>query len=342
MDGIERQLQYEIFLAEESMRMSLKRLSDQAKYVTEAADMIILNESVVEVIKKYLKTVTASIQKAWNSFKKKIDMKIIHLVIDNNEKLLTSDFKMKLPDDYEYPEINVWNDINQNCTIENNILTTANYKQMTQYLETPEDFLKQFYPNFIEQDNGKQMRLVDVFEKRCFTRASDQSVVDANLINEYKEFLLDYENQINGIQADIDSINKVNQNIDQMLRELGLSESTVFIGNLLLEAGGNQQQQNTNPTNNNENNNKFRNADPNAANQTGNNTKDRQYIVNYYKAMTQILTAKMRTCNKVKSNALRIVTNFVRLQGGITKLPQKNANTTTTVQRTTNTAPQVK
>ena len=57
--------------------------------------------------------------------------------------------------------------------------------------------------------------------------------------------------------------------------------------------------------------------------------------------MTQILTAKMRTCIKVKSNALRIVTNFVRLQGGITKLPQKNANTTT-VQRTTNTTPQVK
>lgn len=319
MDGIEAQMKYEMYLAEETMRMELRRLDNQRTMVTEAADIQILNEAVLEVIKKYLKNVTASMQKAWDNFKNKIDDTVTQFVIgERNKKYLESDFKMKLPDDYQYPEINVWTDINQNCNIGDNLLTTSNYKQMSEYLDSPDNFLKQYYPNFVEQENGTQMRMIDVFEKRCFSRASEQMVVERNLISEYTNFLRDYRSQVEGIQADIDAINQVNNNIDQMLQQLGITEAFV------LEA---------------DENNKFRSADPNDQNK-GNNSKDRQIIVNYYKAMTQILTAKMRTCNKVKANALRIVINFVRLQGGVTNIKNK---VTAAVQRTTNErTPQVK
>lgn len=305
---IQDQLYYDIFLAEETMRMSLRQLDEKAKCVTEASEIIVLNESVAEVIRTYIKKVAASIQKAWNTFKAKIDYKIIRFVIDNNKKYLESDFKMKLPDDYEYPEINVWKDINQNCSVGDNLLTSSNYAQMSEYLESTEKFLQQYYPNFVEQENGEQMRMIDVFMKRCFTKATNQQVVERRLISEFVSFLDDYQNQIEMIQEDIDAINNVSQNIDQLLRQV-TGEATEYIGNIILEA---------------EDTNKFRNADPNAEEKTKSNNKDRQNIVTYYKAMTQLLTAKMRTCNKVKSNALRIVTNFVRLQGGLVKIPEKN------------------
>lgn len=305
--GIVDQMNYEIFLAEEAMRISLRNLDRKAKLVTEAADIEMLNEAVVDVIKTYIKKVAQSIQKAWNNFKAKIDYKLIHFVIDNNKKYLESDFKMKLPDEFMYPEINEWTNINENCTIGDNMLNAGNYAQMSEYLESPEAFLKQYYQAFVEVENGEQLKLSEVFEKRCFSKADQNQVVDKVLISQYVEFLNDYNTQVQGIQADIDSINNINANIDQFLRQV-VNASTVYIGDIIMEAE--------------ENTNKFRSADPNDQNNGGNNSKDRKNITTYYKAMTQILTAKMRTCNKVKSNALRIVTNFVRLQGGIVKIPK--------------------
>lgn len=301
------QMNYEIFLAEDAMNISMRQLAHKAKYVTEAADMVILNESVIEVIKKYIKKVADAIQKAWNTFKTKIDYKVIHFIIDNNKKYLESDFKMKLPTDFEYPELNEWNKINEEVTVGDNILNAGSYGQMSEYLESVDKFFAQYYNNYVEQENGQPLKFTEVFTRRCFSKADDNHVMDKAVIGQYKDFLLGYKDQVELIQSDIDAINEVSQNIDSLLRQIGVTESTTFIGDILLEADDDQ--------------NKFRNADPNAEDKKQNNSKDRQNIVTYYKAMTQILTAKMRTCNKVKSNALRVVTNFVRLQGGLVKLP---------------------
>lgn len=345
--GIYDQYIYEEFLAEQILKRELRNLDNKAKVITEATELEVLNEAFIDTIQKYLRSVTASMQKAWNNFKSKIDYVAIKKAIEGEEKYLTSDFKMKLPDDFMYPELNEWNNINENCTLGSNLLNTSNYAQISQYLESPESFLKQYYAEFVEQENGKQMRLVDVFEKRCFSKASNQQVVGKELIEQYVDFLNSYKNQIEMIQADIDAINQVNSNMDELIKQIGgannvsaptnnrpqaTNASTIMRGsNYIFEADDQPKPENTN---------RFRNADPNAPDPTKNNSKDRQNIVNYYKAMTSILTAKMRTCNKVKSNSLRIVMNFVRLQGGYKIAKKAEVQQTRT---TTNTnAPQVK
>lgn len=348
--GIIDQMNYEIFLAEETMKISLKQLDNKARLVTESTELIALNESVADTLLKYLRSVTTSMQKAWNNFKSKIDYVAIQKAIKGEEKYLESDFKMKLPDEFMYPELNVWNSINENCTLGDNLLSVSNYAQMSQYLESPEAFLKQYYAEYVEQENGKQLKFADVFEKRCFTKASDQQVVDKQLIAVYVDFLNNYKDQIGQIQTDIDAINQVNTNMDDLIKQIAgannvsaptnnrpepqqqaTTASAIMKGSsYILEADDQPKPENTN---------KFRNADPNAPDPTKNNSKDRQNIVNYYKAMTSILTAKMRTCNKVKNNSLRIVMNFVRLQGGYKVAKKVEVQQTTT---TNTTAPQVK
>lgn len=346
--GIYDQYIYEEFLAEQTLKQQLRSIEKRSKMVTESTELIALNEGVAEALQKYLKTVTTSMQKAWNNFKGKIDYTAIQKAIKGEEKYLESDFKMKLPDEFMYPELNEWNSINENCTLGENLLSASNYAQMSQYLESPEAFLKQYYAEYVEQENGKQLKFAEVFEKRCFSKASDQQVVDKQLIAQYVAFLDGYKDQIGQIQADIDAINQVNANMDDLIKQIAgannvsaptnnrpepqqqaTTASAIIKGSsYILEADDQPKPENTN---------KFRNADPNAPDPTKNNSKDRQNIVNYYKAMTSILTAKMITCNKVKNNSLRIVMNFVRLQGGY-KIAKK-----VEVQQTTNTtAPQVK
>jgi hypothetical protein len=163
--------------------------------------------------------------------------------------------------------------------------------------------------------------------------------------------LNNYKDQIEMIQTDIDAINQVNSNMDDLIKQIGGGNNATGPTTTNKPQPEPQQQQATQASAimrglgyileaEGENTKAFRNADPNAPDPTKNNNKDRQNIVNYYKAMTSILTAKMRTCNKVKSNSLRIVMNFVRLQGGY-KIEKKVEEVKNTVNRTTN-APQVK
>lgn len=332
MKSVLDQLNYELFLAEQSLKMSLNSYDNKAMVVSEAADIIALNEGVADTIKKYLAQVTNAIQKAWNNFKTKIDGERIHLLLDKNGKYLSTDFKMKMPEEFEYPELNVWEDINNNCTVGDHLLDAGNYAQFKDYLETSDKFLAQYYPNWYEE--GK--KISEVFNEKCFSKADANHVVDNKLATQYSEFLLSYKDSINGIQEDIDAINKVNQNMESMIKQL-VGESTVYIGKVLLEApeDNNQQQQN-NPQ---DDKNKFRNADPNAPKKDS--STDRKNIVNYYKAMTTILSAKMRTCNKVKNNSIRILTNYIKLQGGqVGVIPNKSEKkfTATANERT----PQVK
>jgi hypothetical protein len=235
---------------------------------------------------------------------------------------------MKLPDDFMYPIIDEWNKINEGCRVGSNILGNSNYAQMSEYLESPDKFYKQYYNEYVEEENGNMLSFSESFEKKCFKKAIRNQTMQLNDINSYKKFLNAYKDQVNMIQEDIESINNVSQNVNGLLNSL--SESGVFIGTIILEQENDQPQQtqstitvsaNANPK---ENTKVFRSADPNndKSAQKEKRGKDRKNITTYYKAMTQLLSAKMRTCNKVKSNALKIVTNFVRLQGGIVKIPK--------------------
>jgi hypothetical protein len=233
--------------------------------------------------------------------------------IDGSEKA----FNMKLPEGFEYPELNNWDTLNGDIKLSTNILDSNNYQQYKDDLETPDKFLQKYYPSMIE--NGKKP--IDIFNEKCFSKADTTHSVNNELAQRYLKFLNEYKESTNHIQEDIDAINEANKSIENMIKQI-TGESTRYIGNILMEAPEGQPQQNnapSSPTSVNqptekENINKFRNADPNAPKkETG---QDRKNIVNYYKAMTSILTAKMKTCNKIKRNSAKILTNYIKLQGG--------------------------
>ena len=327
------QMNYEIFLAEESMKLTLRGLERKSKIVTEASDMNILNEAAGDAIMDFIRKVTQSIQKAWNNFKAKIDDTIIQNILERNKELLAKDAPMKLPDDFMYPDVKEWIEINNNCKVGSNILNSSSYAQMSEYLESPDKFYKQYYNEYVEEENGKVLSFSEVFEKRCFKKAVPNQIIKQTDIKPYVDFLKGYNNeQVKLIQEDIESINNVSQNVNSLLNSL--SESGVFIGSIILEGENDQPQQTqstitTSATSDPKENTKtFRSADPNnnKAAQKEKRGKDRKNITTYYKAMTQLLSAKMRTCNKVKSSALKIVTNYVRLQGGKTNFDKKDNN----------------
>lgn len=326
------QMNYEIFLAEESMKLTLRGLERKSKIITETSDMNILNEAAGDAIMDFIRKVTQSIQNAWNKFKAKMDYKVIQMILDHNKELLAKDAPMKLPDDFMYPDVKEWIEINNKCKVGSNILDSSSYAQMSEHLESPDKFYKQYYNEYVEEENGKVLSFSEVFEKRCFKKAVPNQIMKKMDIDPYVDFLNKYNEQVNLIQTDIESINKVSQNVNGLLNSL--SESGVFIGSIILEGENDQPQQTqstitTSATSDPKENTKtFRSADPNnnKAAQKEKRGKDRKIITTYYKAMTQLLSAKMRTCNKVKSSALKIVTNYVKLQGGKTNFGKEDNN----------------
>lgn len=342
MQSIIDQLNYEMFLAEQSMKMELKRIDTKAKTVTEATDIIILNEAVSDVIRKYIIKIAGAIQKAWNNFKAKIDNERIHALLDKNGKYLSTDMKMKLPVEFEIPNVDNFNELNAKIGLADHELNAGNYMQMKEYLGSTEAFYQQYYKDIYEQDKS----IMDVFEEKCFTKAKETDIVDNTLAMKYSTFLLDYNKNIKLIQDDIDAINKANQNIDNLLKQV-VGESSVYIGNyfILTEVGPNDNNPGQTPTppNPQDEKDQFRNADPNAPKKESG--QDRKNIVTYYKAMTQILSAKMRTCNKIKNNSIKILSNYIKLQGGqvgiIKNNPEKQYRATAN-EVTNKTIPQVK
>ena len=332
-DNIDVQLSYEIESAITQLTENIalnniqydKMISNQALLESQIySSTLILNEGVKESIIEFLKKVTAAVSKAWTAFKNFQNTQTIELMNKNKDKL-TSDYKMYCPDNFEIPKVNDnnWETFNENIQIKDFVSNYETWKQQKVF-ESVDQFIKSQYPELLKSD----MNLVQSMHKDMFmdTAQTKGKAITAETLTPFINFINNFVTTRDNIGKDIDSLNASNKNIEAMLSKI-IAEHTDYIGynifSLLSEADQvsqtSTQQAAAQNTSNNQNNNtnKFRSADPNDQQSDDNKKKlaeDRKNIVTYYKASTQVFSAKLKTCKAIETACEKIVSNFIKLQ----------------------------
>ena len=325
----ENDLLYEISKAEDNYYRSLARIYHEAELygpLLEASDYVVLNEGVKETIMKYLQSVTAAISKAWNAFKeRRVKEELVELINKNRDKL-NSDFKMFMPKEFEVPNIDTWDRLFNQIEIKDYGMNYQSWVQ-NKTLEDADTFIKNQYPELVDGDKS----IDQVLHEKIFKVTQRDEVMHKGLVTKYSDFLLRYGDQYNKISKDIDSLNASNKNIEEMLAKI-TNEATCFLGDkiftMLYEADNNQPQPSPQEQKEKEEA-KFRSADPNDQNSDESKNKlaqDRKYIVTYYKASTKVFSAKLKTCNAIRSASEKIVNNFIKLQMKGKTPEQQNQN----------------
>lgn len=313
---------------------------------------IVLNEGIKDSIIEFIKKVAGAVSKAWNTFKNFQNTQTIELINKNKDKL-SSDFKMYCPDNFEVPRVNDnnWETYNEKIQIKDFVSNYESWKQQKVF-ETVDQFIKMEYSDLLKPD----MNLVQSMHKDMFMEINETKgkVIAADNITPFVNFVNNFVKTRESISKDIDSLNASNKNIEAMLSKI-ISEHSEYIGydifDLLTEGDEeraqasiqqNQQAATAQANNQKNNTNKFRSADPQDQQKDDNNKKiaeDKKNIVIYYKASTQIFSAKLKTCRAIERACEKIVTNFIKLQlkGNKTKTeqPADNQATTTNQQSTT-------
>ena len=332
---IESSLDYSLYLAENDFIRQLAIIDNRSKYVTESK-YIVLNEALLDTIRQYLTKVVRSLSAAFEKFKKTMaeekDIQDTLNLINKNRNLLTSDFKMLLPDNFEVPDIEKWKNIFNNITSDFKAFDTTNYNswKTANALESPEAYIKHNF-NALASLMNQDGNMVENMHTAVYgnTKNNKNVAVDSGTVADFAEFIEGYRDNVDTIAKQIDSINTSNRNIDQYLSSItAAKESYLGLDKVLSilyeeengETSTNTQTttQNTPPAPNVDNNTKFRDADNPNGEQNNNNknegSKDRQYIVNFVKANTTVLSAEMKLCNQIRRSSQQIVKNFINLQ----------------------------
>lgn len=319
---------YEIYLAEQKLLNNIASY-ETAKLVTEDTNQLqALDESVKDSIKEYLNKIVDAIQKAWDSFKSTVDEATIEAVINkNNEKALSNNnHQMYEAEDFEMPLYQVWNNTMSKIKIVE--LNKGNYATMSQNLDTVQHFIQNNYKDlYDEKDNVKQ-----VMNNKTFAPAKGKIGLN-NGVNDAINFLKNYSDIVNEISDDIKSLNNIKNQIDGLVDNLpGEStptESAITLEDTLRMYFEADDKDPSTPDNspaqadnnsNKESSNKATSADenPNDGNNDqpkSNATQDKKNIVNYFSAVTSVLSAKLSTCSKIKSRSLKLCKDFITTQG---------------------------
>ena len=315
-------LDYELYLAERNLNASLVRCHLESLNAS-PSEYAALNESFKESIIGYINKVTASVQKVWDNFKGKYDKARVEKLFVDYAPVFASGAKttpILLPVDFDVPVIDAWDSINNAVKLEE--LTAANYNSLKDELENPNDYIKSKYKEFYDE----KLSIYEKFEERAFHKSRDGEALDRDGIEPMREFMLNYGDQLDLIQQDLDKVNNSNKNVENMLNTILASANEASnIGDILLDFITEDQTTSSTTTttvststgtgNDNGNSNKFRSTDPNIGSKGGGEkSKDRKYIVNYYKASTKVISAKLRLCNKINGKSFTICQNFAKLQ----------------------------
>lgn len=343
---------YESFLAEQHLLNELAALNATSKTLTESAQIEALNEDVKDAIMTYLNKIIQSVQKVWTNFKNTADTKTIALVVnDNNMKYLNnSSHSMYESEGFELPNYNEWDKLYK---LQMQKIATGSYPQMSQYLDTPENFIKQYYHDYY--DEKKDFKTV--VNEKLFTIVNSTTKISVNNgIQDAVNFLKEYGNTVDAISKDIDVLNQSKNSIEDIVGKLTsntesvmnledtmdiyFSEADSADNNSNDNASSNDNNQQSNQPNNTNSNNDSNNdkpdtskpqsADPNQNNQaqTKDTSKDKKNVVTYFTATTKLFSIKLSMCNKIRSKSLSLCKDFITTQGQKVIGPETQAKAT--------------
>ena len=267
----------------------------------------LLNESAIERIYDYMQKVSNDCQKYWDKFKNaKNTEKIISVVNKANQPYFQTGFRMQFPTGFNAPLIDKWNRLKTGVRVV--VLDESTFNTNKTYMDTEENFKKRFYKNFYD-DNYDDF--YDNWTKDIFVRTTGREVIGYKEVAQFVNFLHNYNSEIDDIGKDIDNINKSNTNIKRMLSSIPVSEAYDIINGITIGS-------------------KFKDVESIQANRMGKIAKakdkqemnlkkaqaknDKKYLITYYSVSMEVLSSKIKICDNIKNQSLKILKKYVAIQ----------------------------
>ena len=190
-------------------------LDDEIEYGRFLGEASIINEAdEPKKINTYLVKITNGLKVAWNKLNQKLE--------DGRKKLMEK-FSGKLDEidksfDKINPDFKITNYPSYDFTRLDNIKVIAlNYEEMKESLKSENDFIKKYYSN-IPHDEKSNFK--DDITKFVTTSKQDLQVTSETLHNMMKFVREGYDNHRKGVQTDIETINKANEAITNIAKNL--------------------------------------------------------------------------------------------------------------------------
>lgn len=291
-------------------------LCNQYKGTSDPSTIRSLNEASVEAIFDYMQKVSNNCQKAWDNFKKAKDTeKIIDVINKQNQPYFGSGFRMQCPPGFYAPLINEWNRIKNSAKVI--ILTEASYNANKPYMENELSFKHRFYRNNFDEDYED---FYDNWKRKVFVKTTGKEVIGQQEVTEFVNFLTNYNAEIDEIGNDIDCINTTNKNIKTMLQAVPTEEAfDMVLGlNQIINEYGIQLGSKFKDANEVYNKKiktqtiSFNREQKKMQKKEAKN--DKKYLVNYYSISMEVISTKMKLCNTIKNQSIKILKKYISLQ----------------------------
>lgn len=306
----------------------------------------IVQEGFKDDMVNFINKIIARIQPIWDKFKnggKITDEQLAQ--VNNYKQYYALNDTIDIPPNFDIPNIDSFNNLIGKAIPK--FEDTPEFKESVTNIDT---FLKSKMPDYFSAaDNaGKANSIINTLSPKVFIKSSDNintptqissTVKNGNIpsIQEYVQFLNNYNDTFNKLQADMkvfnDSTNIIKSAAEAI--EKILSTVTTKKESALYEAENTTPNTPTAQSNVNVQSATVNTGDQNVTkptfksmnqsntdgtpNTTGENNKDQSKELvkatnNYCKLCTQILSAKMQLANKVKNNALRSVLEYGKIE----------------------------
>lgn len=224
-------------------------MDDEINYGRFLGEASIINEAdEPNKVKTYLVKIANGIRAAWNKLNQKLD---------DGRKKITEKFGNKLDElDNKFdgldPQFKITNYPNYDFTKLGNIkVIPLRYNEMKDSLKSENDFIKKYYPNIPHEEKSN---FKDDITKFVTTSKQDLQVTADTLHNMMKFIRADYNTYRENVQADIEVMNKSNEEIDTIAKntsnqvnnqnsikvdtkqDTAVQNSAILYGNIVTEA----------------------------------------------------------------------------------------------------------
>lgn len=316
MDRIINELEYKNYLAERIFLDELAAISIKYNGILNESNIQVVQEITIESFLKYIRTIMANIQNAYNKFKATINDKIWIEIKNKHGKVLSEEHKLIVSEvsenDIGIPRIDY---IDKFLSIKP---VTFNEGMVNQY-NTKLEAIKGLYSYFDSAQDDKNDTLRGIINKNCFYKISQNYVVGLDTIKEYVQFLDGYKSRADKVADDIRIINSSERTIENLIKQ-----SMESSGEAVKSPTTNPQQTEDKQTNTTESfiEMVLENAvetllseikfDTGSQEVKDNKNNINKFISSYFGAITTVLSLKMKTLDQSRRLILNVCRNYIK------------------------------
>ena len=282
----EYELEYDLFLAEQDLYNSM--IVSGCGIQNESVGLVSITEGVKETILSYIGKVTASLQKAWNSFKSIFEKE--------GDKNYLSGLQKKIEEGPE-PKFTITNfptyDIEKLKAIK---VIPFDYETMKEDLDSKSEFLQKNYGQ-IYRDTEKSFS--QNIEDYVTTYEDSHEVTKDDLINMLR-FSRDYKKETETLQDNLNVINTANNSIENIAKSLptetATSEAVILFESYLTE----------------EENRKMEFKDDPDREKVGSSGSFVKRVSTYVSVSTDIVSTKMKIIRRKYALSMRTLKHYMK------------------------------